>query len=115
VETTPWWGNLSLAHDVAQAVDLSLGTPNQQFPGPPNTTSPFAIFGGTGSLLGFGVVDSTAPSVTTFIVYSGTQFYALEGEVAAVPEPTTLFAGALMLLPFGSSAVRKLREQFQSA
>ena len=31
--------------------------------------------------------------------------------VIAVPEPTTILAGALMLLPFGASAVRILRRQ----
>ncbi|MGO8698536.1 MAG: hypothetical protein ACLQVY_12545 [Limisphaerales bacterium] len=47
----------------------------------------------------------------------GTSF-ALSGAVsystAAVPEPTTIFSGALMLLPFGSRAVRILRKR-QSA
>jgi hypothetical protein len=35
--------------------------------------------------------------------------------VSAVPEPTTLISGALMLLPFGSSAFRQLRKKFQAA
>lgn len=30
--------------------------------------------------------------------------------VSAVPEPTTMVAGALLLLPFGASAIRKLRK-----
>lgn len=33
----------------------------------------------------------------------------------AVPEPTTLISGALMLLPFGSSVARRLRKKFQAA
>jgi hypothetical protein len=31
-------------------------------------------------------------------------------DVAAVPEPSTILAGALLLLPFGASALRKLRK-----
>jgi hypothetical protein len=33
----------------------------------------------------------------------------------AVPEPSTMIAGALLLLPFGSSAVRLLRKKLQTA
>jgi hypothetical protein len=31
--------------------------------------------------------------------------------LAAVPEPTTLIAGALLLLPFGASTIRILRKK----
>jgi hypothetical protein len=34
---------------------------------------------------------------------------------SAVPEPTTMIAGALLLLPFGSGAVRLLRKKLQAA
>ena len=34
---------------------------------------------------------------------------------AAVPEPTTIIAGASMLLPFGASALRMLRKKLQAA
>jgi large repetitive protein len=41
--------------------------------------------------------------------------YGMEGfmlaEVAAVPEPTTMIAGALLLLPFGASTLRLLRKR----
>jgi hypothetical protein len=43
---------------------------------------------------------------------SGTQIIA---SVAAVPEPSTVVAGALLLLPFGSSAVRQLRRKLHAA
>jgi hypothetical protein len=33
----------------------------------------------------------------------------------AVPEPTTLISGAMLLLPFGSSAFRQLRKKLQAA
>jgi hypothetical protein len=36
-----------------------------------------------------------------------------EGPLGAVPEPTTLISGALLLLPFGSSAVRRFRKKSQ--
>jgi hypothetical protein len=35
--------------------------------------------------------------------------------VSAVPEPTTMIAGALVLLPFGASTLRVLRKQSRSA
>ena len=35
--------------------------------------------------------------------------------VGVVPEPTTLISGAMLLLPFGSRAVRQLRKKFQAA
>jgi hypothetical protein len=33
----------------------------------------------------------------------------------AVPEPSTMIAGAMLLLPFGSGAVRLLRKKLQAA
>ncbi|MGH7972844.1 MAG: hypothetical protein ACREIC_29365 [Limisphaerales bacterium] len=33
--------------------------------------------------------------------------------VSAVPEPTTILAGALLLLPFGGSTIRILRRKAQ--
>jgi hypothetical protein len=41
--------------------------------------------------------------------------YLDDVSVTAVPEPTTLISGALMLLPFGSSVARRLRKKFQAA
>jgi hypothetical protein len=35
--------------------------------------------------------------------------------VTPVPEPTTIISGALLLLPFGSSAFRQLRKKLQAA
>jgi hypothetical protein len=37
------------------------------------------------------------------------------GLPVVVPEPTTIISGALLLLPFGSSAVRQLRKKLQAA
>ncbi len=38
-----------------------------------------------------------------------------QGVWVAVPEPTTMISGALLLLPFGSSALRQLRKKLQAA
>jgi len=38
-----------------------------------------------------------------------------DASLTAVPEPATLISGALLLLPFGSSAVRQLRKKLQAA
>jgi len=47
---------------------------------------------------------------------SGNQIIASVPAVSAVPEaPTMLVTSALLLLPFGSSAVRRLRKEFQAA
>jgi choice-of-anchor C domain-containing protein len=40
----------------------------------------------------------------------GTSFGAAIDNVSLVPEPTTLIAGALLLLPFGASTLRRLRK-----
>ena len=39
----------------------------------------------------------------------------VSGSLTPVPEPTTIVAGALMLLPFGSGAVRQFRKKLQAA
>lgn len=48
-----------------------------------------------------------------YINFNGTHF-AMDNLVingaAAVPEPSTIFAGAMLLLPFGIGAIRKLRK-----
>lgn len=42
--------------------------------------------------------------------FAGDTLNVANVEVSAVPEPTTMIAGALLLLPFGASAFRKLRK-----
>jgi hypothetical protein len=41
----------------------------------------------------------------------GLHMVTAEGTVTAVPEPTTLISGALLLLPFGASTLRILRKR----
>jgi hypothetical protein len=45
----------------------------------------------------------------------GVNDVAFSQQVSAVPEPTTIISGALLLLPFGSSAFRQLRKKLQAA
>ena len=42
---------------------------------------------------------------------SGNDFVVSEISLTAVPEPSTIISGALMLLPFGASTVRILRKR----
>jgi hypothetical protein len=41
---------------------------------------------------------------------SGVTYHVNQDQLAIVPEPTTIFAGALLLLPFGAGALRILRK-----
>jgi len=60
--------------------------------------------GGTGA-----IYDN--PSYSDPLDPSGTWTLEAVSEPAPVPEPTTLVAGALMLLPFGIGAIRSLRKE----
>jgi hypothetical protein len=41
--------------------------------------------------------------------------YSLDASVGAVPEPTTMIAGAMLLIPFGLQGIRCLRSRKQMA
>jgi len=43
------------------------------------------------------------------VTINGTTYYASQDQLAIVPEPTTMIAAALLLLPFGASTLRILR------
>lgn len=45
---------------------------------------------------------------------SPTAYYGPNISIQAVPEPTTILSGALMLLPFGMGAARQLRKKLQA-
>jgi hypothetical protein len=53
------------------------------------------------------------PGITSQSTISGVQFEfgTIPQYVSAVPEPTTMIAGALLLLPFGASTLRVLRKK----
>jgi hypothetical protein len=47
--------------------------------------------------------------------YDGLDNISVTPAVGVVPEPTTMLSAALMLLPFGSGAVRQFRKKLQAA
>lgn len=94
-----------------------------------STTSSVKVKGNPGALPTFYPTDSwvqytylTAPLLSTptevqfeFNGPIGTQFYFDDVSMTAVPEPTTIIAGALLLLPFGASTIRFLRRNVANA
>jgi hypothetical protein len=62
--------------------------------------------------------SGTDPTLTGLFAGSGTQSVSYSGSISsvstAVPEPSTVVAGALLLLPFGVSTVRILRKHKQT-
>ncbi len=48
---------------------------------------------------------------TGFPIYQQTRLYSFDAIVTPVPEPTTMVAGAMLLLPFGASTLRMLRRK----
>jgi hypothetical protein len=73
---------------------------------------------GQGGLGGIRIADGFASTTDNFNEYvdaftigtaAGTTTY--DFELTAVPEPTTMIAGVLLLLPFGASTLRRLRRR----
>jgi hypothetical protein len=64
-----------------------------------------------------GTVNYYVDPTVTVRTYDDPAFYFSAGSYTTtpVPEPTTMVAGALLLLPFGLSAVRHLRNRKQAA
>jgi ABC-type uncharacterized transport system YnjBCD substrate-binding protein len=63
--------------------------------------------------------SGTDPSMTGLFAGSGISSVSYSGSISstastAVPEPSTVLAGALLLLPFGVSTVRILRKHKQT-
>jgi hypothetical protein len=81
--------------------------------------------GNWGSLFAFSAPSSDfVAGVNTLSIVGGPTDNYLEGvrlqgditgAVTAVPEPTTIISGAMLLLPFGSRAFRQLCKKFQAA
>ena len=87
--------NTSLVSSIAGPATsglLFIGT----FTGSPNTPPPVTVE--------FSVYDNNALVGVTTLAWNGTEF-------DVVPEPTTMIAGALLLLPFGASTLRILRKK----
>jgi hypothetical protein len=69
----------------------------------------YANYGGPDLVLWLENIGSgSSPFVGTYPGVSGDAYVEVSG--AAVPEPTTMIAGALLLLPFGASTLRILRK-----
>jgi hypothetical protein len=70
-----------------------------------------ADFYGTGTLIDTtGALQDTAASFTLGFSGEGNYSFSFATTAAPVPEPTTIAAGALMLLPFGIGAIRSIRK-----
>jgi hypothetical protein len=57
------------------------------------------------------ITESDLPSTGNAATEVDMNGFQLQPAVAAVPEPASLLAGALMLLPFGTGALRMLRRR----
>jgi hypothetical protein len=80
-------------HGDAQLNGFSMGTQT-----PPIGGGPFGIFW---------VPNAATSSPTEQLTFDNT---IITGAWVPVPEPTTLMAGAMLLLPFGASTLRSLRK-----
>jgi hypothetical protein len=70
-----------------------------------------ASFYGTGDLIdSTGALEETEASFTLGFPGSSNYNFTFATGAAPVPEPTTIAAGALMLLPFGIGAIRSIRK-----
>jgi hypothetical protein len=70
-----------------------------------------ADFSGTGTIVDTtGAFANTAATFTLGFSGSAGESFSLDTVAAPVPEPTTIVAGASMLLPFGLGAFRVLRK-----
>ena len=61
--------------------------------------------------------SGTSPSLTSIFSGTGVTSASYSGSIssaAAVPEPSTIVAGAMLLIPFGCSAVRIIRNRSQT-
>ena len=67
-----------------------------------------ASFGGTGP--GIGWAPTVFPFLSPATLQAGTDNATFYGDWVPVPEPTTMIAGALLLLPFGASTFRFVRK-----
>ena len=105
---------LSFLYALRSGVDPSSGTMSVVWDGIPITLTP------TSSAMTLYTATVTGASGNNTLEFDGTGTSDSYGAildnvslnaVAPVPEPTTVLAGALMLLPFGVGAIRSLRKE----
>jgi hypothetical protein len=86
--------------------------------GPPDASGTLTYgYGGYGQyVIGTFVASSTSEQIDAQGGVPQVNLFQLrELPVTPVPEPSTMIAGAMLLLPFGTSAFRQLRKKLQSA
>jgi hypothetical protein len=76
----------------------------------PNTDLLALVAGGNGSV-NLSFQFSPGETLTDLTTGSGPYATSYSGSLSAVPEPPTMIAGALLLLPFGASTLRILRRR----
>jgi len=122
--TGPVYKEIFGAGTFSTAINLPAGTQAFQFYAEPDAFSIIVItayandgttisvpINGLGGANGYGFY-TTPDSVLTSVNVSSTGAFAIgEFAINAVPEPTTMVAGALLLLPLGASALRVLRRK----
>ena len=123
-----WKGHLTSALEVGKTYEFSAYVANV-YPANPaslefshNGTQIGVTFSATGSgnweKFTATFVATTADSPTAIdlnILASGNDFALDDMSLTVVPEPTTMIAGALLLLPFGASAMRFYRKSRTAA
>jgi hypothetical protein len=117
--------NITLS-GIANTSGLNLNGDNQVNPAGPNyIPNQGLLFDSTGNVGNHGsyagdVLNLWGNGPGNYTLYGAGQDFAYNGvqasgnvtmTLAAVPEPTTMIAGALLLLPFGASTLRMLRRR----
>lgn len=87
-----------------------------------------AAFGSSASWINGGYEGASGPGNLNGVTGNATRYLSTEylaantgsvatftSDVPAVPEPSTMIAGALLLLPFGASALRIVRKNFPAS
>lgn len=102
-------GTLNLGTTLTELGDNSILAGGSNNRGYYVITAPLAISGVTGFRIDV-LPDASLPHNGPGREPSNGNFVLTEFQVSAVPEPTTIIAGALLLLPFGASTIRFLRK-----
>jgi len=74
-----------------------------------NSTTIFEDSDGAYGVIALNLYSQTQVGNNLPVTINGTTYYASQDQLAIVPEPTTMIAAALLLLPFGASTLRILR------
>ena len=104
IQASPWWGNSSLAENLASTVSGTLGFPNYD----EGTGGPFFAYeGGSNGIYSrynYYMLPGSSSFVATSQDYART--YAVSSTASAVPEPLTIL-GSITAAGFGVAFKRK--------